>query len=150
MILPASFNKKNLLKVTPAIAIGLVIAWFITNSLEGLVRARNGLKNVSVSEETEVLLDPSSEKGTVYDDTFILSTATASIDKIVSIEKPVLLSLPNLVLNGILISDKGNFAIINNQVMGKGEDVRGGVIAEINKSEVIIIFGSQELTLSLN
>lgn len=54
-----------------------------------------------------------------------------------------------LILNGIIWDDKRPYAIINGEIVGKGDKMGEITIMEIRKDSVIIDTGAEKITLSM-
>lgn len=57
------------------------------------------------------------------------------------------LALPHLILNGIVLSEDGNIAMINGQICKAGDEIEGAKIAQITSSQVTLGFRNQEIVL---
>ena len=55
--------------------------------------------------------------------------------------------LPHLLLNGIVLSEDGNIAMINNQICKAGDEIEGAKIVRITSSQVTLGFRNQEIVL---
>ena len=134
-------KKKDILLISPAVALGLMVAWLITNKLETLAQGRGNIKSVTLAVEPTQVKEAVSLPDPTADYSFIESTEVET--------PPAKISLPNLNLSGVLISGGRDFAIINGQVLGVGEDINGGVISRVTKEEVVISFGDRKIILAL-
>lgn len=56
-------------------------------------------------------------------------------------------ALPHLLLNGIVLSEDGNIAMINNQICKAGDEIEGAKIVQITSSQVTLSFRNQEIVL---
>lgn len=63
------------------------------------------------------------------------------------VELPVTLPLPKLVLNGIVLSEDGNIALINDQILKAGDNIDGALVEEISENQVILSFETRRITL---
>jgi len=57
-------------------------------------------------------------------------------------------ALPTLVLNGIVYDDQRPYAIVNNKVLLKGEEIEGAALVEISKDRVKFLFKGREIELN--
>lgn len=55
--------------------------------------------------------------------------------------------LPQLLLNGIVLSEDGSIAMINDQICKAGDEIEGAKIVEITPSRVTLSFKNQEIVL---
>jgi len=55
--------------------------------------------------------------------------------------------LPHLILNGIVLSEDGSIAMINNQICKAGDEIEGAKIVEITASRVVLSLKNQEIVL---
>ncbi len=62
-------------------------------------------------------------------------------------EPPVASSQPKLVLNGIVLSEDGNIALINDQILKAGDNIDGARVEEISGNQVILSYKAQKITL---
>lgn len=53
-------------------------------------------------------------------------------------------------VNAIVNSDKRRLAIVNGRRVGIGDEVGGAVVVAIRVDEVVLLFGDEEQTLTLN
>jgi hypothetical protein len=56
-------------------------------------------------------------------------------------------ALPHLLLNGIVLSEDGNIAMINDQICKAGDEIEGAKITRITSSQVTLGFRNQEIVL---
>lgn len=56
-------------------------------------------------------------------------------------------ALPHLILNGIVLSEDGNIAMINGQICKAGDEIEGAKITRITSSQVTLGFRNQEVVL---
>lgn len=56
-------------------------------------------------------------------------------------------NLPSLSLNGIVISDNGNVAIVNGRIVDLGDKIEGATVTNISSNEVTIDFEGKEIVL---
>lgn len=56
-------------------------------------------------------------------------------------------ALPHLLLNGIVLSEDGNIAMINDQICKAGDEIEGAKIVRITSSQVTLGFRNQEIVL---
>lgn len=56
-------------------------------------------------------------------------------------------ALPRLLLNGIVLSEDGNIAMINDQICKAGDEIEGAKITRITSSQVTLGFRNQEIVL---
>lgn len=54
---------------------------------------------------------------------------------------------PQLVLNGIVLSEDGNIALINDQILKAGDDIDGARVEEISENQVVLSFETRRITL---
>ena len=54
---------------------------------------------------------------------------------------------PELILNGIVLSADGNLALINEEILKVGDDIRGAKVEEISDKQVSLTFQNQEIIL---
>ena len=54
---------------------------------------------------------------------------------------------PELILNGIIVSDAGNSALINNLIMNVGDKIEDAEVTAIEKDSVLILFQGEEIIL---
>ena len=54
---------------------------------------------------------------------------------------------PQLVLNGIVLSEEGNIALINDQILKAGDTVEGALVEEISGNQVVLSFKARKITL---
>jgi|GEM_PF-3992261 len=57
-------------------------------------------------------------------------------------------SLPTLILNGIVYDEQRPYAIVNNRVLQKGEEIEGAQLIEIYKDKVKFLFQDREIELN--
>jgi hypothetical protein len=57
-------------------------------------------------------------------------------------------ALPHLLLNGIVLSEDGNIAMINEQICKAGDEIEGAKIVRITSSQVTLGFRNQEIVLN--
>ena len=55
--------------------------------------------------------------------------------------------IPELILNGIVLSKDGNLALIQERILKVGDDVEGAVIEEITDKQVVLAFQNQKIVL---
>lgn len=63
------------------------------------------------------------------------------------VELPVIEPQPKLVLNGIVLSEDGNIALINDQILKAGDNIEGALVEEISENQVILSFETRRITL---
>lgn len=63
------------------------------------------------------------------------------------VELPVIEPQPKLVLNGIVLSEDGNIALINDQILKAGDNIDGARVEEISENQVILSFETRRITL---
>lgn len=56
-------------------------------------------------------------------------------------------NLPNLILNGIVLSGDGNIALVNNQIVRVGDAVEGAKVEEISDNQIVLTFKNQKISL---
>lgn len=56
-------------------------------------------------------------------------------------------AMPHLLLNGIVLSEDGNIAMINDQICKAGDEIEGAKIVRITSSQVTLGFRNQEIVL---
>lgn len=56
-------------------------------------------------------------------------------------------SPPHLILNGVVLSDDGNLAMINGQIAEAGDEMEGAKIEEITAHHVVLSFENQTIVL---
>lgn len=54
---------------------------------------------------------------------------------------------PELILNGIVLSADGNLALINEEILKVGDDIREAKVEEITDKQVTLTFQNQEIIL---
>lgn len=54
---------------------------------------------------------------------------------------------PELILNGIVLSADGNLALINEEILQAGDDIRGAKVQVITDKQVTLTFQNQEIIL---
>ena len=54
---------------------------------------------------------------------------------------------PELILNGIVLSADGNLALINEEILKVGDDIRGAKVEEISDKQVSLTFQNQKIIL---
>lgn len=55
--------------------------------------------------------------------------------------------IPELILNGIVLSEDGNLALIQEQILKVGDDIEGAKIEEITDKQVTLAFQGQKIVL---
>ncbi len=68
-------------------------------------------------------------------------------EPITSVEQSVAEPQPQLVLNGIVLSEEGNIALINDQILKVGDTVEGARVEEISGLQVVLSSKAQKITL---
>ena len=68
-------------------------------------------------------------------------------EPITSAEQSVAEPQPQLVLNGIVLSEEGNIALINDQILKVGDTVEGARVEEIFGNQVVLSSKAQKITL---
>ncbi|TAN60947.1 hypothetical protein EPN16_04170 [bacterium] len=57
-------------------------------------------------------------------------------------------AMPHLLLDGIVLSEDGNIAMINGQICKAGDEIEGAKIVRITSSQVTLGFRNQEIVLN--
>lgn len=55
--------------------------------------------------------------------------------------------MPEFLLNGIVLSEEGNLALINDQITKVGDEIEGAKIEEITNTQVVLDFKNQKILL---
>ncbi len=76
-----------------------------------------------------------------------LPAQTNPKEPIISAEQSVAELEPQLVLNGIVLSEDGNIALINDQILKAGDDIDGARVEEISENQVVLSFETRRITL---
>lgn len=63
------------------------------------------------------------------------------------VELPVIEPQPKLVLNGIVLSEDGNIALINDQILKAGDNIDGALVEEISADQVLLSYKAQKIAL---
>lgn len=105
---------------------GILFTWIITNKLSHQAHLR--------SEKTEKPATLSVPKNTKK-----AQKTSGSADASGT--------LPQLLLNGIVLSEDGSIAMINGQICKPGDEVEGAKIVDITASQVTLSLKNQEIVL---
>ena len=54
---------------------------------------------------------------------------------------------PQLVLNGIVLSEEGNIALINDQILKAGDNIEGALVEEISADQVLLSYKARKIRL---
>ena len=115
------------------IALGILLVWLIMNKLTAqhkvytsapAIRQKAGIQHQKTA-----------------------SPAPAASAKIATDEKTPNQEMPELILNGIVLSEDGNLALINDQMARVGDEIDGIRIEEITNKQVILTFKDQKIVL---
>lgn len=118
------------------IALGIFLAWALMNKLAGTSAKNTALSPQAQGQpsERQTLVNPlpPGNSGAPSD----TAGAHASGQQ-----------TPHFILNGIVLSDEGNLALINGQVSKVGDEIEGAKIEEIANKQVVLSFKNQKIVL---
>lgn len=122
-------NKKYILIILSGIVLGIFgIRFAIDKSV-----LRLSITDKNNKEETIAKIQSQED---------IKSTPQAQSNTTTTVTTP-----PSFILNGIVVSDSGNAAIVNGRIVDVGDKIEGAIVKKISAQEVTIDFQGQEIIL---
>lgn len=146
--------KKHNLPIITAVIIGITVAWFITSGLRSYATTpikTKGIipKEMLVPKATPQAIKPAKPVAIVPSSPpSLASSGNSDKDTPKKVRKITMKKAPVLILNGTLISEDKNLAIINDQIVEVGEEIDGVKILNIlSPGQVLVEFEGQEFTI---
>lgn len=121
------------------ITIGILAAWMAAARLNGPTAAV-AHKPGGPAASPNPAVSPS--QNTDASDSLTISAERQNVQ-----EKLSTYEAPELILNGIVLSADGNLALINEEILKVGDDIREAKVEEITDKQVTLTFQNQEIIL---
>lgn len=121
------------------ITIGILAAWLATARLNGPTAAV-AHKPMRPAASPNPAASPSQNADA--SDSLTIGAERQNVQ-----EKLSTYEAPELILNGIVLSADGNLALINEEILKVGDDIREAKVEEITDKQVTLTFQNQEIIL---